>query len=60
MGKYEDAFRERRIKLERIKKRVSEWYEAQQIENYNQRNNQNKLQNKLMNFLIPWLRRKLS
>jgi hypothetical protein len=58
MGKYEEAFRERRIKLERIKKQISEWYEAQQIENYNRPNNRCKLHNKLMNFLLLEFRRK--
>jgi hypothetical protein len=58
MGQYEEAFSERRIKLERIKKKITEWYENQQIENYNQLNNRCKVQNKIMNLLISWLRRK--
>lgn len=58
MSQYEEAFRERRIKLERIKKQITEWYENQQIENYNQLNNRCKFQNKIMNLLISWLRRK--
>jgi hypothetical protein len=58
MGKYEETFRSRRIKMDRIKKRINEWYDSQQIENYNNINNQHKLQNKLASFLFPWLRRK--
>jgi hypothetical protein len=32
MGQYEETFRERRIKMERIKKQIIEWYDAHQIE----------------------------
>jgi hypothetical protein len=49
---YEEAFRERKLKLERIKKQISEWYEVQHIETHNHLNNRCKLQNKLMGFLI--------
>jgi hypothetical protein len=58
MSKYEEAFRERRLKLERIKKRISDWHEARQIENYNHLDNRSKSQIKLMSFLIPGLWRK--
>jgi hypothetical protein len=58
MGQYEEAFHERRMKMARIKKQISEWYDAHQIENYNHLNNRCKLQNKPLNFLISWLRRK--
>jgi hypothetical protein len=49
---YEEAFLERRKKLEHIKKQISEWYVDQHIESYYHLNNQGKLQNKLMSFLI--------
>jgi hypothetical protein len=58
MGEYEESFHKRRIRMERIKKEINEWYEAQQVENYNQLNNQARLKSRLMSFLFSWLRRK--